>query len=542
MSLFELFSLLGGVGLFLYGMTIMSTGLKNACGENLRVILEHATKNKVISVVVGIAITMLIQSSSATDVMVIGFVNSGLMSLTQAIGVIMGANIGTTITAQITAFNLSAYAPMILFVGAVMYLFVKKDMVKYVGSVIMGFGMLFEGIALMKAAIAPLAETEAFINMISALENPFLIVLFGVLFTALLQSSSSATVIFQAFAVQGIITYETSVFLVIGAAIGSVTPNILASLTMSRNGKRTALLNLMFNLIRAAILMTLILIFPQILTVIKSLSPDNVARQIANTHTIFAIFAVLVMLPFSDYIVKLTQKLLPLKPEESRSGEERKLMYMTQTGAIPSAVALSQAQREIARMGEIASRNLKTAIKCFFEQDDSLAELVEETEDTVNYLDRAIIAKLVELRTLEMTPRDLSRVYHMTLVVADIERLSDHAENIIEYEAQVHSGKATLSKDAMDELRNLADLSLQSVDLCLSIFAGDDYDRLQEAEDLEDLVDDTQETIIGNHVKRLMNATCDPMGGVVFTDMATDLERCSDHAINIATALSDHPS
>ena len=348
MSLFELFSLLGGVGLFLYGMTIMSTGLKNACGENLRVILEHATKNKVISVVVGIAITMLIQSSSATDVMVIGFVNSGLMSLTQAIGVIMGANIGTTITAQITAFNLSAYAPMILFVGAVMYLFVKKDMVKYIGSVIMGFGMLFEGIALMKAAIAPLAETEAFINMISALENPFLIVLFGVLFTALLQSSSSATVIFQAFAVQGIITYETSVFLVIGAAIGSVTPNILASLTMSRNGKRTALLNLMFNLIRAAILMTLILIFPQILTVIKSLSPDNVARQIANTHTIFAIFAVLVMLPFSDYIVKLTQKLLPLKPEESRSGEERKLMYMTQTGAIPSAVALSQAQREIA--------------------------------------------------------------------------------------------------------------------------------------------------------------------------------------------------
>ncbi len=542
MSLFELFSLLGGVGLFLYGMTIMSTGLKNACGENLRVILEHATKNKVISVVVGIAITMLIQSSSATDVMVIGFVNSGLMSLTQAIGVIMGANIGTTITAQITAFNLSAYAPMILFVGAVLYLFMKKDMVKYVGSIIMGFGMLFEGIALMKTAIAPLAETEAFINMISALENPFLTVLFGILFTALLQSSSSTTVIFQAFAVQGIISYETSVYLVIGAAIGSVTPNILASLTMSRNGKRTALLNLLFNLIRAAILMILLFIFPQILTIIKSLSPGNVARQIANTHTIFAIFAVLVMLPFSDYIVKLTQKLLPLKPEESRPGEERKLLYMTQTGAIPSAVAVSQAHREIIRMGEIASRNLKTAVKCFFEQDDSLAEVVEETEDTVNYLDRSIISKLVELRTLEMTPRDLNRVYHMTLVVADIERLSDHAENIVEYEAQVHSGKATLSEDAMNELKHLAQLSLQSVDLCLSIFADEDYDRLQEAEDLEDLVDVTQETIIGNHVKRLMNATCNPMGGVVFTDMATDLERCSDHAINIATALSAHPS
>lgn len=542
MSLFEFFSLLGGVGLFLYGMTIMSTGLKNACGENLRVILEHATKNKVISVVVGIAITMLIQSSSATDVMVIGFVNSGLMSLTQAIGVIMGANIGTTITAQITAFNLSAYAPAILFVGAVMYLFMKKDIVKYIGTIIMGFGMLFEGIALMKAAIAPLAETQEFVNMVSALDNPFVTVIFGVLFTALLQSSSSSTVIFQAFAVQGIISYEVSVYLVIGAAIGSVTPNILASLTMGRNGKRTALLNLLFNIFRAAILMILLSLFPWITSAIKSLSPDNVARQIANTHTIFAIFAVLVMLPFSDYIVKLSQKILPLKPEESRKGEERRLMYMTQTGTIPSAVALSQAHREIVRMGEIASRNLKTALKCFFELDDSLCEVVEETEDTVNYLDREIIAKLVELRTLEMTPRDLSRVYHMTLVVADVERLSDHAENIIEYEAQVKSGKASISDQAMEELKNLAELCIRSVELCLSIFEDEDYDRLQEAADLEDLVDDTQENIINNHVKRLMSATCDPMGGVVFTDMATDLERCSDHAINIATALSDHPS
>jgi phosphate:Na+ symporter len=542
MTLFEFFSLLGGVGLFLYGMTMMSTGLKNACGENLRVILEHATKNKLISVAVGIAITMLVQSSSATDVMVIGFVNSGLMSLSQAIGVIMGANIGTTITAQITAFNLSAYAPLIMFVGAIMYLFIKKDMVKYVGSVILGFGMLFEGIALMKGAIAPLAETQAFVSFISTLENPLVTVIFGMLFTALLQSSSSATVIFQAFAVQGIISYEIAVYLCIGAAIGSVTPNLLASLTMSRNGKRTALLNLLFNLIRACILMLLLAVFPQILTLIKSLSPDNIGRQVANTHTIFAIFSVLLMLPFSDYIVKLSQKLLPLRPEETRATEDRKLLYMTQTGAIPPAVAVSQAQREITRMGTIARNNLKCAVDCFFLMDDSLAAEVEEREDTVNYLDREIIAKLVDLRTLEMSPRDLSRVYHMALVVADIERISDHAENIVEYEAQVRSQKAVLSQEALTELRELADLSLQSIDLCLEIFANDDYDRIQEAEDLEDMVDDKQETIIANHVKRLMSATCDPLGGVIFTDMATDLERCSDHAINIATALTKNPS
>lgn len=539
MTLLQFFSLLGGVGLFLYGMTIMSSGLKNACGENLRVILEHATKNKMISVLVGIAITMLIQSSSATDVMVIGFVNSGLMSLSQAIGVIMGANIGTTITAQITAFNISAYAPLILFIGAIMYLFFKKNMVRYLGCVIMGFGMLFQGIALMKTAIAPLAETPAFISFISTLENPLITVLFGVVFTALLQSSSSSTVIFQAFAVEGIISYRIAVYLCIGAAIGSVTPNILASLTANRNGKRTALLNLLFNVFRAAILMLILALFPRVLDVIQSLSPNNVARQIANTHTIFAIFAVLVMLPFTNKIVQLTQRLLPLRPEESRKSEDRKLLYMTQTGKIPPAVALNQAIHEINRMGKIARDNLSLAIDCFFELDDEKAQLVEENEDTVNYLERAIISKLVELRTLDMSPRDLNRVYHLTLVVSDIERLSDHAENIIEYESQIKRGQASLSPDALDELKTLAELSLRSIDTCLSIFATEDHDRIPEAEELEESVDELQENIIQNHVKRLMSATCDPRGGVVFTDMATDLERCSDHAINIATALAE---
>lgn len=540
MTLFEMFSLLGGVGLFLYGMTIMSSGLKNACGENLRVILEHATKNKFVSVLVGVAVTMLIQSSSATDVMVIGFVNSGLMTLSQAIGVIMGANIGTTITAQITAFNISAYAPLILFVGAIMYLFMKRNMVKHIGCVIMGFGMLFQGVALMKTSIAPLSQTQAFITMISTLSNPVVTVLFGVAFTALLQSSSSATVIFQAFAVEGIISYEISVYLCIGAAIGSVTPNILASLTANRNGKRTALLNLIFNIFRAVILMILLAIFPKIMSMIQSLSPDNIARQIANTHTIFAIFAVIVMLPFTGIIVKITHILLPLKEEESRQSEQRKLMFMTQTGAIPPAVALSQAHREICRMGTIARDNLKTAIDCFFCPNEEKELSVEVTEDTVNYLDRAIINKLVELRTLDMSPRDLNRVYHMTLVVQDIERISDHAENISEYAMQVRTQKAVLSEEALSELRYLAEVSLESIDLSLSVFEKEDFAMIPDAELLEQKVDRIEEEIISNHVRRLMNASCNPMGGVIFTDMASDLERCSDHAINIATALSDH--
>ena len=542
MTTFELFTLLGGVGLFLYGMTIMSTGLKNACGEKLRTILEYATKNKLISVLVGVAVTMLIQSSSATDVMVIGFVNSGLMTLSQAIGVIMGANIGTTITAQITAFNISAYAPVILFVGAVMFLFFKKNMTKYVGSIIMGFGMLFEGVSLMKSAIAPLAETPAFVTFVSGLENPLVTVLFGVAFTALLQSSSSATVIFQAFAMENIITYHTAAYLCIGAAIGSVTPNILASLTANRNGKRTALLNLIFNILRAVLLMTLLAIFPGILEWIQNLSPDNVGRQIANTHTIFAIVSVVVMLPFSQYIVKLTQILLPLKPEETRVVEQRKLVYMDQPGTVTPAVALEQAHREIVRMGNIAQENLRMAVSCFFGYEDEKAEQVEETEDTVNFLEHAILAKLVELRTQDMHQKDLDRLYRMTLTVSDIERLSDHAENIIEYAQQIHSGRAAISVDAGKDLRAMAKLTLQSVELSLKIFESEDYDRLPEAEQLEEQVDMAHDFVIQKHIDRLMQATCEPRGGVVFSDMVTDLERCSDHAINIAASLCTNPT
>ena len=469
--------------------------------------------------------------------MVIGFVNTGMMTLAQAIGVIMGANIGTTITAQITAFNISAYAPLILFVGAVMYLFMKKNLTRYIGCIIMGFGMLFQGVALMKSAIAPLAETPAFIAFLSGLENPIVTVLFGVAFTALLQSSSSSTVIFQAFAMEGIISYYTAAYLCIGAAIGSVTPNLLAGLTANRNGKRTAILNLIFNLFRAAIIMVLITLVPQVLEFIRSLSPDNIGRQIANTHTFFALFSVVVMLPFTNVMVKLSQKILPMRNDENRAVEERKLVYMTQPGSVSPAAALNLARKEAARMGRIAGDNLRLAVSCFFEPSDEKAQLVEETEDTVNFLEHAILSKLVELRTPDMHQKDLELVYRLTLTVSDMERISDHAENVIEYAEMIHSGKASISPDAMKELHGMAELALQSVNLCLEIFETGDYSRLAEAEALEAKVDDAREALTQSHIRRLMDSACEPRGGVVFSDLITDLERCSDHAINIATSL-----
>ena len=538
MTIAEVLSLLGGVGLFLFGMSIMSTGLKNSCGDNLQVILEKATTNKAVAVFVGLLMTVLVQSSSATDVMVIGFVNSGMMTLAQAIGVILGANIGTTITAQITAFNIATFTPAILFVGAVMYLFMKKDLVKHLGSFFMGFGMLFQGITIMKAAIAPLAQSVMFKNFLAGLTNPFVALVFGVAFTALLQSSSSSTVIFQTFVAQGILDYNVAVYLVIGAAIGSVAPNLLASLTANRNGKRSAILNLLFNVIRAMVIIVIINVTP-LLTWIQSTSSDP-ARQIANTHTIFAFIAVLIIFPFTDYIIKLTYMFIPELPEETRAAEDRQLVFMTQVNNVPPNMAIHQAQLEAARMGAIAAENFEKAIDCFFDYSPEKVEDVEQREETVNILNHSIQDAMVKLQTLNLTPAMLRRISAITIAVTDMERISDHAENIIEYATRMKNKKTKLSKKAAKELKDMADNSMEEVELAIDIFTSENYENLGKIEKLEKKVDKQEKQLINHHVERLMENKCEPIAGVIFSDMVTDLERCADHAINIAYALKEH--
>ena len=538
MTIELVFYLLGGVALFLYGMTVMSSGLRNACGDRLQSILEKATSNKFMAVFVGFAVTILVQSSSATDIMVIGFVNSEMMTLSQAIGVIMGANIGTTVTAQITAFNISAYAPLILFVGTVMFLFIKKSLVKYIGEFLMGFGMLFVGISMMKSAIAPMSKSEGFINILSGLDNPLTAVIFGVLFTALLQSSSSSTVIFQTFAFQGLLGYHTAVYLVIGAAIGSVTPNLIASLTTNRNGKRTAILNLIFNLIRALILIILINIFPGFLEWIQSLSPGSIARQIANTHTIFAIIAVALELPITGLIIKIAEKIIPVRPEESEQIKDRKLQYMINMQSMPTQIAMANAHREVARMGAIAEKNLNRALDCFFDYDTAKYVSVKAREESVNILNNEIDAAMLQLRSLNLSDDALGRVSRLSIAVTDIERLSDHAENIVEFAEKMNSKKGQLSKDALDELKEMAEDARNIVHLALEIFAEEDYDKLPELDKLEVKIDLQKVELVDHHVDRLMSNTCDPFSGIIFTNLVTDLERIGDHAENIGYALA----
>ena len=539
MTLTTFFSLLGGVALFLYGMTVMSSGLRNACGDRLQSILEKATSNRFMAVFVGFAVTILVQSSSATDIMVIGFVNSEMMTLSQAIGVIMGANIGTTVTAQITAFNISAYAPLILFVGTVMFLFIKKSITKYIGEFLMGFGMLFVGIAIMKAAIAPMSKSEGFIEILSGLDNPLAAIIFGVLFTALLQSSSSSTVIFQTFAFQGLLGYHTAVYLVIGAAIGSVTPNLIASLTTNRNGKRTAILNLLFNLIRAIILVALINIFPGFLDLIQSLSLGSIASQIANTHTIFAIIAVALELPLTGFIIKIAEKIIPVLPEENEQLEDRRLQYMVNMRNMPSQMAMANAQREVARMGRISEKNLRRAIDCFFEYDPGKYASVMAREESVNILNSEIDRAMLELRSLNLSDESLGRISRLSIAVTDIERVSDHAENIVEYAEEMHSKKGHLSEDALKELRKMADDALEILSLSIEMFETEEYSKLQRLDKLEAGIDLQKVQLVSHHVDRLMEGSCDPFSGIIFTNLVTDLERIGDHAENIGYALSN---
>ena len=541
MTIFDIFYMLGGVGLFLFGMTIMSTGLKNAAGDNLQSILERVTSNKFVAVLVGIGMTMVIQSSSATVVMVIGFVNAGMMTLAQAIGVILGSNIGTTVTAQITAFNLSKFAPILLFMGAIMYIFIKKNFWKHTGAIIMGFGMLFFGVAVMKDGIAPLSESAGFRSFLTGLDNPAMAVLFGFAFTALLQSISSSSVIFQTFAVQGLLGLETAAYLLIGGAIGAVTPNILAALTTNKDGKRTALMNLFFNIFRAIILIALINIVPSFLEFIKNLSPNDIGRQIANTNTIFAIIAVVVMLPFSSFLIKVVEKVVPVGEEEQEEKKDRTLQYMSNISKLPASVAVSQAQKEITRMGRVASKNLHRAVECFFDYNPEKAGKIRLREETVNILNHTIADAMVQLRALDLSEENMRRVSMMTVAITDIERLSDHAENIIEYTEGMRAKKASMSEDAIEELRKMSGEVLQEVDLALEIFETEDYTKLDSLEEIEDSVDMQEDLLIGNHVKRLMEGGCHPLAGVVFADIVTDLERCGDHAINIAYALKERP-
>lgn len=539
-TVYGVFLLLGGIGLFLYGINYVSKSLEDAAGDNLRKILEKTTGNGVFAFLIGILVTVLIQSSGVTSVITVGFVNAGFMELVNALYVMLGANIGTTVTSQIIAFKIDSVAPLILFAGAVMFLFVKNRVVKKTGAVILGFGMLFVGIFIMNLSVDKLPVDRFISFFLSTFSSPALSVILGIAVTALIQSSSASIGILQVLIATSAATagigLENVMYIIIGMNIGAVMPVVLVSISGNRRSRRASLVALSAKILGSLIFIVFLLIFPSVTSFIKGLTEGDVSRQIANFHLLFNIVSNLAVLPFAPLICKLITKILPDKQSEEFSSQ--KLMYINENSLINPTLAIKQVKQEVMRMAYIARDNIKLSLDSFFEKDTEKADRVFEVEKTINYLNHEITGFLVDIHGSNIYDNDIKEAGIMLRVVADIERLGDHAENIAEYTMSLVSTKAKMSEIALEEIKTTAERTMQTIELALDVYENRRFDCLGRVSELEEDVDALQELYIENHIERLKQDRCDPRGGVIFTDIITDLERCSDHGINIAYAIN----
>lgn len=535
MTFTAVFLLLGGLGMFLYGMKMMSDGLENAAGDRMRRVLEVLTNKRIAAVGVGAGVTAVIQSSSATTVMVVGFVNAGLMTLLQATGVIMGANIGTTITAQLIAFKLSDIAPLILFLGMVFTVFVKKRLISRIGEIILGFGILFVGLTLMSEAMKPLQEVEAFRNLLVSFKSPVVGVLFGAIFTAIIQSSSASVGILQALAGLGLIGLDSAVYVVLGQNIGTCITAILAAIGTSPNSKRTAGIHLMFNIFGTAIYLIVLSLFPSIVSWVASWSPADVSRQIANFHTLFNITVTVMLFPFAKLMVKLITRIIPENHEPDRV--EKKLIFLDERIAQTPSIALNQTLKELSRLGDISADNLRRSLDAFFNRDEQKADRVFNVEKTIDYITHNITHYLIEFRGMDLSEHDLKIMGSLHHVVIDMERIGDLAENIAGFSLSLIERRSHMSPDAQDELRIMAEKTMETLRLSLEVFRLRDLTKIKEVDSMEQQVDEMKKEYMNRHIDRLQDKSCDPQVGVVFTNMVATLERVADHATNIAFSI-----
>lgn len=525
----------GGLGLFLLGMKLMSDSLEKTAGARLRKLLEALTNNRLLGVVVGMVFTMIIQSSSATTVMVVGLVNAGLMNLTQATGVIMGANIGTTVTGQLVALNLSDWAPAFLFAGVLLLLFVRKKKVSNIGAALVGFGILFMGLSMMSTAMKPLREIEAFINILARFRNPVLGILAGAALTCVIQSSSASLGILQAMALEGLVTLDSSVYIILGFNIGTCITALLASIGTLKTARRAALIHLFFNLLGTLIMLLPLNVLP-VARWIGALTPDNPMKQIANFHTFFNILAVAVLLPLSRYLVTAVEKVLP---GSDPGAEPMRLMFIDEKVFATPPIAVAHVIREVDRMADLSVTNIRDAIDAFLNKDEELIRTVLSREKVVDYLNHEITRTLVHINQLEITPEDKQIVGSLFHVVNDLERISDHAENIAEYASARIEG-IPFSETALSELREMSAKVLYMLELGISVYRDRDKRRAKALEPLEQEINNMEKHLRNTHIGRLNNGQCSASSGMIFIETISNLERVADHSTNIAySILSD---
>lgn len=529
MSSFEIVTgIFGGLGLFLYGMKLMSDGLENVAGEKLKGILEKITSNKVIGVLVGTIVTAIIQSSSATTVMVVSFVNAGLMTLTQATGVILGSNIGTTITAQMVSFNLEVIAPIFIGVGAIVMMSAKKKRIKDLAYIALGFGILFMGMGLMSSSLKPISNLQIFNDFISVIgKNHFLGVLVGLTMTAILQSSSATTGILVALANSGNIDMNVAFPIILGCNIGTCVTAILAGLTANGTAKKAALLHLLFNIFGTVLFLPF---SDKVVTFVNYLTPDNVARQVANAHTIFNVVITIFILPISKYFVMLVNHILP----DDEGKESCGAIYLDKKLLETPIVASGQVIKETIRMANKAKNNLELAMEVFLNWNEEKMKKVYANESIINTLERDITEYLIELSQHNLPEENaklVSQAYH---TINDIERIGDHAENIVELAIQKYENNITLSYDGYKEVRQLFEVTLRSITIAIESFKSNEISD-DEVEKVEEEIDSLEKQFRENNINRLSAKTCLADAGIMFFDLLSNLERIGDHANNIAT-------
>ena len=535
MGITDVLSLFGGLALFLYGMQMMSNGLEATAGNKMKSILEKLTSNRIKGVLVGAGITAVIQSSSATTVMVVGFVNSGLMTLQQAVWIIMGANIGTTITGQLIALDIGAIAPLFAILGVGAIMFSKNEKVHHISSIIAGLGILFMGMDMMGAAMEPLQESEAFINLMTQFSNPLLGILVGAVFTAIIQSSSASVGILQALAATGMIPLSSAVYVLFGQNIGTCITAVLASIGTKVNARRTTIIHLMFNIIGTALFTVICMVTPYV-SLIESITPGDPVAQIANAHTIFNIVTTLILLPFGTYMARAAEKILPDSKKED--DEELRLKYIrpfdSSYAVGNSAIAVTQVKEEVDRMLDMVARNIGDAFDTLIKYDDKSRKKVEEREEYIDYLNKGISEYIVSLMAGEMNANDSRKINGYYAIISNLERIGDHATNIAEYADDMKKWDLQFSDNVLDELEEMKKQCITSLENIKNVDPADAGKVLGQAEALEQKTDDMRDKYFKKQMQRLKKGKCKPQSGIVFSEVLTDFERMGDHALNIA--------
>lgn len=539
MSIANILSMAGGLGLFLFGIRTMGDGLENAAGAKLKRMLEVLTGNRFLAVLVGFVVTAIIQSSTATTVMVVGFVNAGMMTLAQAVGVIMGANIGTTVTSLLIALNFSSVAAASVLVGVILMLASKKTLVKNLGSIFTGFGLLFLGIDLMSDSMAPLRESAGFMNFIVAVSDsplrPLFGILLGIVMTAVLQSSSASVGVLQTLAMQGLVPLKFSVFVLFGQNIGTCLTALFSTVGAKKNSKRAAVIHLLFNLLGTGMFILIALLTPYI-EWIEKISSDPMA-QIAISHIVFNVVSTVVLFPFAKLLVKLSCLIVPGKDD---SESEMHCRFIDDRLLNTPPFAVMQVGKEVARMAKLARDNFETSAYALINRSDKDLDKVMEKEEVINYLNHHITSYLVKLNALDITDSDsdyIARVFH---AINDIERVGDHATNLAEAAERNIGDGLTFSDAARDELNQLCGSVITLLDRSIEAFNNQSLGdgEAKELSDLEEHIDDLTLTCQDAHIFRLNRNECNTEAGMLYLNTITDFERVGDHAINIAFLAS----